>query len=71
MLSTKKNFIGWLELAIILLCASIPLFFKLYYRINIFLSWEGAYRLYLGQIPYRDFGIPMGFGYWIIPAVFF
>jgi len=41
------------------------------YRVNIFLSWEGAYRLYLGQIPYRDFGLPMGFAYWVIPAIFF
>ena len=48
-----------------------PMFMTFPYRINIFLSWEGAYRLYLGQIPYRDFGIPMGFGYWIIPAIFF
>lgn len=41
------------------------------YRVNIFLSWEGAYRLYLGQVPYRDFGLPMGFGYWVVPAIFF
>src|SRR5262249_30326007 len=38
---------------------------------NIFLSWEGAYRLYLGQVPFRDFGLPMGFGYWLVPALFF
>jgi hypothetical protein len=33
--------------------------------------WEGAYRLYLGELPYRDFGIPMGFCSWLIPALFF
>lgn len=33
--------------------------------------WEGAYRLYLGEIPFRDFGIPMGVCSWIIPAFFF
>lgn len=33
--------------------------------------WEGAYRLYLGEIPYRDFGIPMGFWSWVVPALFF
>lgn len=49
----------------------LPLFISLPYRVNIFLSWEGAYRLYLGQTPYEDFGIPMGFGYWLIPALFF
>lgn len=25
----------------------------------------------LGQIPYKDFGLPMGFAFWIIPAIFF
>jgi hypothetical protein len=49
----------------------IPLVLELPYRVNIFLSWEGAYRLYLGQMPFRDFGLPMGFGYWLIPTAFF
>ncbi len=49
----------------------LPLFLKLPYRVNIFLTWEGAYRLYLGQTPFVDFGIPMGFGFWVIPAAFF
>src|SRR5690606_3025505 len=40
-------------------------------RINIFLAWEGAYRLYLGQIPFKDFGLPLGYGFWLIPALFF
>lgn len=48
-----------------------PLFLQLPYRVNIFLSWEGAYRIMLGQIPFEDFGLPMGFGYWLIPALFF
>lgn len=59
------------SIALIVILATIPLFFELPYRINIFLSWEGAYRLYQGQIPYRDFGLPMGFAYWILPAAFF
>ena len=42
-----------LELAIILLLAIIPLFTSFPYRVNIFLSWEGAYRLSQGQVPYR------------------
>src|SRR5690606_32090450 len=33
--------------------------------------WEGAYRLSLGQIPFKDFGMPLGFGFWLIPALFF
>ncbi|HET7178092.1 MAG TPA: hypothetical protein VFI14_00135, partial [Chryseosolibacter sp.] len=48
-----------------------PLLYNNPYRLNIFLSWEGAYRLYLGQIPFRDFSLPMGYGYWVIPALFF
>ncbi|MCL6524181.1 MAG: hypothetical protein K6T34_05910 [Thermoflavifilum sp.] len=63
--------INWLEWIIITGFAVIPLFVSLPYRVNIFLSWEGAYRLFLGQVPYKDFGLPMGFGYWIIPALFF
>jgi hypothetical protein len=49
----------------------VPLFLSFPYRVNIFLSWEGAYRLYLGQVPYKDFGLPMGFMYWVVPAIFF
>lgn len=60
-----------LEYIFILGVSIFPIFMHFPYRINIFLSWEGAYRLYLGQIPYKDFGLPMGFGYWIIPAIFF
>jgi hypothetical protein len=59
------------EILIIMFFCFIPLFFTNPYRINIFLSWEGAYRMYLGQVPFRDFSLPMGYGYWVIPALFF
>jgi hypothetical protein len=59
------------EVAIILLLACVPLFIHLPYRVNIFLSWEGAYRMSKGQLPFRDFGIPLGGVYWVIPAIFF
>lgn len=59
------------EIIIIIFLAIVPLFMTFPYRVNIFLSWEGAYRLSLGQIPFRDFGIPMGYMYWVIPAFFF
>ena len=55
----------------LLLLACVPLFATFPYRLNIFLSWEGAYRLYKGQLPYRDFGMPVGYMYWVIPAIFF
>src|SRR5690606_37494315 len=60
-----------LELIAIVVFAVIPLLVDLPYRINIFLAWEGAYRLYLGQIPFKDFGLPLGYGFWLIPALFF
>lgn len=59
------------ELLVLAFFCFVPLLFNNPYRINIFLSWEGAYRLYLGQIPFKDFGLPMGYGYWVIPALFF
>jgi len=59
------------EIFVIVVLACIPLFATFPYRLNIFLSWEGAYRLYLGQVPYRDFGMPLGYMYWVIPAIFF
>jgi len=66
-----RNLISKAEILIIVLLACIPLFLHLPYRVNIFLSWEGAYRMSEGQLPFRDFGIPLGGMYWAIPAVFF
>jgi hypothetical protein len=59
------------EVLIIVILACVPLFIHLPYRVNIFLSWEGAYRMSQGQLPFRDFGIPLGGMYWVIPAFFF
>jgi hypothetical protein len=59
------------ELITIFVLAIIPLFISFPYRVNIFLSWEGAFRLSQGQVPYRDFGMPLGYMYWVIPAFFF
>lgn len=60
-----------LEYVLILLFSLLPVFFKHSYSSNIYLAWEGAYRLYLGQIPFKDFGLTVGFGSWLIPALFF
>lgn len=60
-----------LESLIIIGLALVPLFVTFPYRVNIFLSWEGAYRLSEGQAPYKDFGLPLGYGYWLMPALFF
>src|SRR3954470_5964791 len=60
-----------IELFVAFCFCFMPLLFNNPYRINIFLSWEGAYRMSIGQMPFRDYSLPMGYGYWVIPAVFF
>jgi hypothetical protein len=60
-----------LEISFIILLAAVPLFSTFPYRVNIFLSWEGAYRISQGEIPYKDFGMPMGYMYWVVPSIFF
>ena len=60
-----------LEVLIIIGFAIFPLFITFPYRAYLYLSWEGAYRLSEGQIPFRDFGLPLGGMYWVIPAIFF
>ena len=67
----RKRVYSFSEVLIICLLAVVPLFATFPYRVNIFLSWEGAYRLSQGQIPFRDFGMPLGYMYWVVPAVFF
>lgn len=67
----KIRLFSGIEIALIILLALVPLFTTFPYRVNIFLSWEGAYRMSMGQIPYKDFGMPLGYMYWVIPAVFF
>lgn len=62
---------GLVELFIITAFAVVPLFISFPYRVNIFLSWEGAYRMSNGELPFRDFGTPLGGMYWAIPAIFF
>jgi hypothetical protein len=59
------------EFLLIIISSLVPLFINLPYHINIFLSWEGAFRISHNQIPFRDFGSPIGGVYWIIPAIFF
>jgi hypothetical protein len=66
-----RNLVARIEVLIIVLFACIPLMLSLPYRVNIFLSWEGAYRMSKGQLPFRDFGVPLGGMYWVIPAIFF
>lgn len=66
-----KNWKGSIDYILIILFALIPLFMSFPYRVNIFLSWEGAFRISEGHLPFRDFGTPLGGMYWVIPALFF
>lgn len=66
-----KRILSIAEVLIIVLIALIPLFPNLPYRLNSYLSWEGAYRMANSQLPFRDFGMPVGYMYWVIPAFFF
>ena len=59
------------EALLIIALAFIPLLFAFPYRINVFLAWDGAYRISEGLIPYKDFGTPVGYVFWLIPAMFF
>ncbi len=61
----------YLEILIILGASLFPLLINLPYRVNIFLTWEGAYRMYLGQLPFKDFGMPLGYGFFVLPYLFF
>jgi hypothetical protein len=55
----------------ILAFSAFPLLFSLPFRIHLDLPYEGAYRMYLGQVPFKDFGIPFGYGFFIVPTLFF
>jgi len=67
----SDRLIGRLQIALIIIFSIIPLFVTLPFKINLFLAWEGAYRMSIGQVPFRDFYLPVGFGFWLIPAFFF
>ena len=67
----NKRFLQITPIALIVLLAMVPLFSTFPYRVNIFLSWEGAYRISNGELPLRDFGTPLGGMYWVIPGIFF
>ncbi|MEP2771618.1 MAG: hypothetical protein ABJH05_05690 [Fulvivirga sp.] len=67
---SEKYFIP-IEISIALIFCVLPLFITFPYKINLYLAWEGAYRMSLGQVPFRDFGMPLGYGYWLLPALFF
>lgn len=60
-----------LSYLIIVFFSCIPLFFSFPFRDNSYLIWEGAYRMYSGQFPFADFGLPLGYGFWLLPTLSF
>lgn len=68
---SMKRLLPLAEILLIVAVALLPVLASFPYRINIFLSWEGAYRMAEGQVPFKDFGMPVGYMYWVIPAIFF
>lgn len=63
------------EVALIALCFTglVVSFFNrefVYFR-DYAITFEGAYRIYLGQIPFKDFYLPVGPGSFLLPALFF
>jgi hypothetical protein len=72
--TTRKN-IKLTDYAVLSFCLIVIIsIFQLrdivYFR-DYAITFEGAYRLFLGQIPYRDFGSPVGPASFIIPAILF
>ncbi len=67
----KIHWIDVLSISIVFFFALFPLLFSLPFRIHLDLPWEGTYRLYLGQTPYKDFGMPFGYGFFILPLAMF
>jgi len=66
-----ERFYSLLSFLSILFFSLVPLFFSFPFRDNSYLSWEGAYRMYSGQIPFVDFGLPLGYGFWLLPTLSF
>ena len=66
----KPDFLQIGYVALYLFCL-LPLFIELPFRPNLYLTWEGSYRISNGEIPFRDFGMPFGVGFWILPSLLF
>ncbi len=69
---TRQNLVDYAVMALCLLGVFIAFEIRdfVYFR-DYSITFEGAYRLFLGQVPYRDFGAPVGPASFVIPALFF
>lgn len=70
--NTRKSLVDFMVITLCMI--GIFLAFELrnfvYFR-DYSITFEGAYRLFLGQVPFRDFGTPVGPVSFLIPALFF
>ncbi|MFZ2738202.1 MAG: hypothetical protein WAY02_08210 [Burkholderiaceae bacterium] len=69
---TRQNLVDYAVMALCLLGVFIAFEIRdfAYFR-DYAIAFEGSYRLFLGQVPYRDFGAPVGPASFVIPALFF
>lgn len=70
--NVRQNFIDYAVIALCVLGTFLTFEIRdfVYFR-DYSITFEGAYRLFLGQVPYRDFGTPVGPVSFVIPAIFF
>ena len=75
MLSKVKQLFAIRNDYFIVICFALVsiLFFQRHFLLfrDYAILWEGAYRVSLGQIPFADFGTPVGPVSFLIPALFF
>ena len=67
--SRLLQMISWPEIALALALSALTPLYRIAYFRDYSIIWEGAYRISLGQVPYRDFGIPVGVGAFLLPAL--
>lgn len=68
--STKVRDCVVISLCLLALWGAFVMRTPVYFR-DYSITFEGALRLYFGQIPYRDFGSPVGPFSFLIPAILF
>jgi len=66
----KEKILSLSSILLVVFWAIVPLFVSFPFRVNIFISWEGAYRMSNGELPFADFGTSLGGMYWVVPALF-
>ena len=66
--TTRWSVIDWFAILAICLSPALVCFYPKNFDYDMAILWEAAYRVSFGQIPYTDFGIPVG-PVSILPAI--